>query len=66
MTKILFTKAHCICHDVNHVTKSTSHLDLVLGFSTGDLIWWEPTTQKYSRLNKNVCYLPPALLPSAY
>lgn len=54
MTKILFTRAHCICHDVNHVTKSTTHVDMVLGFSTGDIIWWEPTTQKYSRLNKNV------------
>ncbi|SPO04872.1 probable WD40 repeat protein CreC [Cephalotrichum gorgonifer] len=53
LTKILFTKAHCICHDVNHVTKSTSNLDVIMGFSTGDIIWWEPTTQRYSRLNKN-------------
>ncbi|KAL2106595.1 hypothetical protein VUR80DRAFT_6526 [Thermomyces stellatus] len=53
LTKILFTKAHCICHDVNHITKSTTHLDVVMGFSTGDILWWEPTSQKYSRLNKN-------------
>ena len=26
-----------------------------MGFSTGDLIWYEPFSQKYSRINKNVC-----------
>ena len=53
LTKILFTRAHCICHDVNPLTKTASHMDLIMGFSTGDLIWWEPFTQKYSRINKN-------------
>ncbi|KJR80939.1 catabolite repression protein creC [Sporothrix schenckii 1099-18] len=52
-TKILFTKAHCLCHDINPVTKSTSHLDVIMGFSTGELIWWEPFSQRYMRLNKN-------------
>jgi hypothetical protein len=52
--KILFTKAHCLCHDVNSVTKSSSHIDLIMGFSTGEIIWFEPMTQKYTRLNKNV------------
>src|SRR5688572_18727517 len=54
LTKILFTKAHCLCHDVNNVTKSISHLDVIMGFSTGEIIWWEPTSQRYTRLNKNV------------
>ncbi|KAG7286102.1 hypothetical protein NEMBOFW57_008405 [Staphylotrichum longicolle] len=53
LTKILFTKAHCLCHDVNKVTKSSTHIDVVMGFSTGEIIWWEPTTQRYTRLNKN-------------
>jgi len=53
LTKILFTKAHALCHDVNPITKSASHLDIVLGFSTGDIIWYEPMSQKYARLNKN-------------
>ncbi|KAK4150884.1 hypothetical protein C8A00DRAFT_45809 [Chaetomidium leptoderma] len=53
LTKILFTKAHCLCHDVNKVTKSSTHIDVVLGFSTGEIIWWEPITQRYIRLNKN-------------
>lgn len=55
LTKILFTKAHCLCHDVNKVTKSATHIDVVMGFSTGEIIWWEPITQRYTRLNKNVC-----------
>ncbi|KAK4173489.1 WD40-repeat-containing domain protein, partial [Triangularia setosa] len=53
LTKILFTKAHCLCHDVNRVTKSSSHIDVVMGFSTGEIIWWEPVSQRYTRLNKN-------------
>lgn len=53
MTKVLFTKAHALCHDVNQATKSSSHLDVVLGFNTSDIIWYEPISQKYARLNKN-------------
>lgn len=53
-TKILFTKAHCLCHDVNMVTKGASHIDVILGFSTGEIIWWEPISQRYTRMNKNV------------
>ncbi|ESZ96715.1 hypothetical protein SBOR_2859 [Sclerotinia borealis F-4128] len=53
LLKILFTKAHCLCHDVNQVTKGPNHIDLMMGFSTGEIIWFEPFTQKYSRLNKN-------------
>ena len=54
LTKILFTKAHCLSHDVNQITKSTSHLDVIMGFSTGEVIWWEAMSQRYTRLNKNV------------
>lgn len=53
LTKILFTKAHCLSHDVNMVTKSSGHLDVIMGFSTGEIIWWEPISQRYTRLNKN-------------
>ncbi|KZZ97540.1 WD40 repeat-like-containing domain protein [Moelleriella libera RCEF 2490] len=52
-TKILFTKAHCLCHDVNTVTKGASHIDVILGFSTGEIIWMEPISQRYTRMNKN-------------
>lgn len=54
LTKILFTKAHCLSHDVNMVTKAAGHLDVVMGFSTGEILWWEPVSQRYTRLNKNV------------
>lgn len=53
LTKVLFTKAHIICHDVNEVTKTSSHLDIVMGSSAGDIIWYEPMSQKYARINKN-------------
>lgn len=53
LTKVLFTKAHALCHSVNQITKSASHMDIVMGFSTADLIWYEPLSQRYSRLNKN-------------
>lgn len=53
MAKILFTKAHMLCHDINKYTVNTSHVDLILGSSAGDIIWYEPMSQKYARLNKN-------------
>lgn len=53
LTKVLFTKAHMLCHDVNELTKTSSHLDIVMGSSAGDIIWYEPMSQKYARLNKN-------------
>ncbi|KAK5163957.1 uncharacterized protein LTR77_010353 [Saxophila tyrrhenica] len=53
LTKVLFTKAHALCHDVNDFTKSSNHLDIIMGFNTGDIIWYEPMSQKYARLNKN-------------
>ncbi|PYI11299.1 putative catabolite repression protein creC [Aspergillus sclerotiicarbonarius CBS 121057] len=53
VTKILFTKAHMISHDINELTKSSSHIDVVMGSSAGDIIWYEPISQKYARINKN-------------
>ncbi|KAF7594186.1 hypothetical protein BBP40_009888 [Aspergillus hancockii] len=53
LAKILFTKAHMLTHDINDVTKSSSHIDIVMGSSAGDIIWYEPISQKYARINKN-------------
>ncbi|KAI9691034.1 MAG: hypothetical protein M1822_008654 [Bathelium mastoideum] len=53
LTKILFTKAHALCHDINRITKTASHIDIVMGFNYADIIWYEPISQKYSRINKN-------------
>ncbi|KAH9071199.1 WD40 repeat-like protein [Lactarius deliciosus] len=44
--------AHPTCHDVNHATASHEHLDLIIGFQTGDLIWLDPFSLRYGRLNK--------------
>ncbi|KAF2802510.1 WD40 repeat-like protein [Mytilinidion resinicola] len=61
MTKILFTKAHPLCHDIHPGTKGPNHVDIVLGFSTGDIIWYEPMSQKYVRINKNGAINPSAV-----
>ncbi|EPE10384.1 catabolite repression protein crec [Ophiostoma piceae UAMH 11346] len=53
MTKMLFTKAHCLCHDTNPLSKTNTHIDVIMGFSTGEIIWYEPISQRYTRLNKN-------------
>lgn len=53
MTKILFTKAHMLCHDINALTKHSTHMDIVMGSSASDIIWYEPISQKYARINKN-------------
>ncbi|KAL9603834.1 MAG: hypothetical protein Q9219_000943 [cf. Caloplaca sp. 3 TL-2023] len=51
--KILFTKAHMLCHDVNLSTKGPNHLDIIMGASTADIMWFEAFSQKYARINKN-------------
>ena len=50
--KIVFAKANMLCHDVNSFTKSRNHLDVVMGASTGDIVWFEAFSQKYVRINK--------------
>lgn len=61
LLKILFTKAHCLCHDVNRITKTSTHIDVIMGFSTGEILWMEPISQRYTRLNKNVGQTHPEL-----
>ncbi|CAG8501598.1 8175_t:CDS:2 [Ambispora leptoticha] len=36
LTSVTFTKAFPVCHDVNLLTRSCEHLDVIIGFSTGD------------------------------
>lgn len=62
LTKILFTKAHILCHDFNKVTKGASHLDFVAGSSHSDLIWYEPFSVRYNRINKNGIINPSPVL----
>ncbi|KAI0064535.1 WD40 repeat-like protein [Artomyces pyxidatus] len=44
--------AYPTCHDVNQSTVSHEHLDIIIGFNTGDLVWFDPITSRYGRLNK--------------
>lgn len=50
-SRITFS-AHPTCHDVNMSTVSSEHLDVIIGFNTGDLVWLDPITSRYGRLNK--------------
>ncbi|KAG8532783.1 uncharacterized protein KY384_002661 [Bacidia gigantensis] len=52
LMKILFAKANILCHDINHFTKTTNHIDVVMGANTGDIVWFEAYSQKYVRINK--------------
>ena len=54
LMKILFARAHMLCHDVNSFTKSANHIDVIMGASTGDIVWFEAFSQKYFRINKGV------------
>ena len=53
LMKILFSKANVLCHDINHFTKTTNHIDVIAGTNTGDIVWFEAYSQKYVRMNKN-------------
>ncbi|KTW25754.1 hypothetical protein T552_03367 [Pneumocystis carinii B80] len=52
ISKIIFSKAHITCHDANQFTKSINQIDTVFGFSTSDIIWFDPISTKYTHLNK--------------
>lgn len=39
---------------MNEITRSEDHLDIIIGFTTGDIIWYDPFSCKYVRLNKGV------------
>ncbi|KAJ7112454.1 catabolite repression protein creC [Mycena crocata] len=51
LARITFS-AYPTCHDVNLSTSSSERLDVIIGFSTGDLVWLDPITSRYGRLNK--------------
>ncbi|KAI5116686.1 hypothetical protein M0805_007507 [Coniferiporia weirii] len=54
LARITFS-AYPTCHDVNKDTARSTNLDVVIGFSTGDLIWFDPISGRYVRLNKQGC-----------
>ncbi|PVV00675.1 hypothetical protein BB560_004931 [Smittium megazygosporum] len=57
LARIDFSDNTPVCQDVNTLTRSESHLDIVLGFLSGDLMTYDPLLNKYERLNKNRDYI---------
>ncbi|KAL4077271.1 WD40-repeat-containing domain protein [Scleroderma yunnanense] len=51
LTRITFS-AFPTCHDINLYTASSERLDVIIGFHTGDLVWFDPFSNRYGRLNK--------------
>lgn len=42
-------------HDINQWTRSPSRLDVIIGFSSSDILWLEAVSMRYSRINKGGC-----------
>lgn len=51
LTRISFS-AYPTCHDINPSTAASERLDVIIGFNTGDLVWFDPISSRYCRLNK--------------
>ncbi|KZT55092.1 WD40 repeat-like protein [Calocera cornea HHB12733] len=43
------------CHDINRHTSGSDALDLLIGFNTGDIMWYDPLSSRYVRINKGGC-----------
>lgn len=42
------------CHAISHHTASLERVDVVVGFSSGDIVWLDFIIGRYSRINKGV------------
>ncbi|KAI8066310.1 uncharacterized protein B0P05DRAFT_213021 [Gilbertella persicaria] len=54
LSRIVFAKACPTSHDVNVLTRGADQLDIIIGFTTGDIVWFDPLSNKYGRINKGV------------
>ncbi|CAH7670215.1 WD40-repeat-containing domain protein [Phakopsora pachyrhizi] len=54
LVKITF-QAPPTCVSVNRFTASFNALDVIIGFSTGDLVYFDPFCARYTRFNKGGC-----------
>ncbi|KAL0137587.1 catabolite repression protein creC [Mucor lusitanicus] len=52
LSRIVFARACPTSHDVNVLTRGADHLDIIIGFTSGDIIHFDPLNNKYSRINK--------------
>lgn len=61
LSKLMFSLATVVCHDVNPLTCSTRGLDIIIGTNTGDICWYDPASSRYLRYNKQRCINPSAV-----
>ncbi|KAI0362510.1 WD40 repeat-like protein [Trametes cingulata] len=56
----IYFSAYPTCHDVNLATVSSERIDVIIGFHTGDILWFDPISSRYGRLNKQgrICNSP--------
>ncbi|KAI8328983.1 hypothetical protein BC941DRAFT_214690 [Chlamydoabsidia padenii] len=54
LSRIIFARAYPTSHDVNLLTRGSDHLDIIIGFTSGDIVWFDPLCNKYGRINKGV------------
>ncbi|KAI0929209.1 hypothetical protein AcW1_006215 [Taiwanofungus camphoratus] len=56
----IYFSAYPICHDVNLATVCPERIDVIIGFNTADLLWFDPISSRYGRLNKQgrICNSP--------
>ncbi|KAI0780565.1 WD40 repeat-like protein [Trametes elegans] len=58
----IYFSAYPTCHDVNLATVSSDRIDVIIGFHTGDILWFagDPISSRYGRLNKQgrICSSP--------
>ncbi|GAA5817344.1 hypothetical protein MFLAVUS_010888 [Mucor flavus] len=52
LSRIVFARACPTSHDVNVLTRGADHLDIIIGFTSGDIVWFDPLCNKYGRINK--------------
>ncbi|CAO1625039.1 unnamed protein product [Sympodiomycopsis kandeliae] len=69
LARILFSSPPS-AHDINQLTRSYSTLDVIVGFPTGDILWMDLITMRYTRINKGGAVTPSGVthikwLPSA-
>ncbi|KAJ3362234.1 hypothetical protein GGF32_006265 [Allomyces javanicus] len=50
--RIQFIRAIPTCHAINPTTRAPGRMDLIVGFHTGDLMWYDAVHHRYHRINK--------------
>ncbi|KAI0748483.1 WD40 repeat-like protein [Daedaleopsis nitida] len=56
----IYFSAYPTCHDVNLATVSPDRIDVIIGFHSGDILWFDPISCRYGRFNKQgrICSSP--------